>query len=216
MYLNKLSFEYCHKCGFQLKKAKKLPVARSLLKAYQRTKTIQNILTNGYQPLLNKPIYSFQIFEVLLQIIRVCIYFKKYKDIEYHKVVEDLAKINHESNRPPIIQISIKQQFLLISALLKLFEDYPHNVIKFVSSNKLSHWNLTKDMNLIPYWYEKLLDKIAPKPSFTSTLLTPEEVISAIKWLKTQKIEINKANIRQLFQCDFYHNSLGKKIFHVT
>lgn len=213
MYRNALPFVFCHKCGFDLQKSRKLTVPNRLDSAYIRMRRIDSILRRGYIILNKIPIYSFLFFEVFVQIAKLMLAYKKYLSVDHQSCIEKIAKNTRFTKTQPIIrELSVQQQFLIVSTIMELFSHYPKNFKRYVSSNNLTHWLLTKELKGRAFWYEKLLDQIAPQTCFTSDLLTIQEIQNAVKWLKDQGKFVDKATLRRIFTCDFYHNSLGENL----
>ena len=210
MYRNTLPFVFCHKCGFDLRKARKLTVTKTLDSAYIRMKRIDSILKRGYIVQNKIPIYSFLFFEVFVQLAKLMLAHKKNNSTEHQSSIEKIAKkVYFTKAKPIILELSIKQQFLVLSSIMELFEHYPKNFEYYVKANNLTHWLLTKELKGKVFWYETLLDVVAPQTCFISDLLSIDEINSAIKWLNSQRIVVKKSILKQLLNCDFYHNKLG-------
>jgi hypothetical protein len=214
MYRNTLSFVFCHKCGFDLRMARKLTVPKTLDLAFKRMQRIRSILKRGYLVLNKIPIYSFLFFEVFVQLAKLMLAYKKNDSIGHQPKIKNFAKRTRFTKTQPVIrELSIPQQVIILSAIIELFNHYPRNFDRFVKANILTHWLLTKELKKIAFWYENLLNKVAPQTCFTSDLLTVQEIQNAAKWLNTQGIIVNKIILKSLFHCDFYHNSIGKHLF---
>ena len=213
MYRNTLPFVFCHKCGFDLRKARKLTVPKTFNSAFKRMRRIHSILKRGYIVFNKIPVCSFFFFEVFVQIAKLMLAYKKNGSIDHQSKIINIAKRTSFTKTQPVIrELNIPQQFIVLSAIMELFRDYPKNFDRFVKANTLTHWLLTKELREIAFWYEKLLDKVTPKTCFTSDLLTEQEIKNAIKWLKIQGIDINKSSLQKIFKCDFYHNIIGKQL----
>lgn len=216
MYHNTLSFVFCHKCGFDLRKARKRTVPKIFNSAFKRMRRIESVLKRGYIVFNKKPVYSFLFFEVFVQLAKVILAYKKNDSIDHQLKIKNIAQNNHFTKAQPVIrELSITQQFIVLSAIMELFRHYPKNFDRFVKANILTHWLLTRDLKEIAFWYENLLDEVAPQTCFTSDLLTEQEVKNAIEWLKSQGKIVDKATLRRIFCCDFYHNFLGKNL-HIS
>jgi hypothetical protein len=213
MYRNTLPFVFCHKCGFDLRKARKLTVPKTLDLAFKRMQRIRSILKRGYLVLNKIPIYSFLFFEVFVQLAKLMLAYKKNDSIDHQPKIKNFAKRTRFTKTQPVIrELSIPQQFIVLSAIMELFRHYPKKFDRFLKANALTHWLLTRDLKEIAFWYENLLNKVAPQTCFTSDLLTLQEIQNAAKWLTTQGLILNKIILKKLFQCDFYHNKLGANI----
>ncbi|MDD5716231.1 MAG: TniQ family protein [Sulfuricurvum sp.] len=214
MYRNTLSFVFCHKCGFDLRKSRKLTVPKTFDSAFKRMQRIQSILKRGYIVLNKIPVYSFFFFEVFVQLAKMMLPYKKNASIDHQSKIINITKRTRFTKTQPVIrELSIPQQFVVLSAIMELFRHYPKYFEHYVESNNLTHWLLTKELKEKAFWYENLLDKVTPQTCFTSDLLTEQEIQNAAKWLTVQGIIVNKIILKRLFQCDFYHNSIGKHLF---
>ena len=213
MYRNTLPFVFCHKCGFDLRKARKLTVSKIFDSAFKRMRRIHSILNRGYVVFNKIPVYSFFFFEVFVQLAKLMLAYKKNESIDHELKIKEIAKRARLTKTQPVIrELSIPQQFIVLSAIMELFRHYPKNFDRFVKANTLTHWLLTKELKKRAFWYEKLLNDVAPQTCFTSDLLTGQEVKNAIKWLKDQGKIVDKATLHRIFSCDFYHNFLGKNL----
>lgn len=216
MYCNTLPFVFCHKCGFDLRRARKLTVPKTFDLAFKRMSRIQSILKRGYVVFNKIPVYSFLFFEVFVQLAKLILAYKKNNSIDHQPKIKNITKRTRFTKTQPIIrELSILQQFVILSAIMGLFNHHPKNFDHFVKTNSLTHWLLARDLKEIAFWYAKLLDKVAPQTCFTSDLLTFEELSSAINWLKAQGKAMDKAIFTRIFRCDFYHNKIGKELNNI-
>jgi hypothetical protein len=213
MYGNTLPFVFCHKCGFDLRRARKLTVPKTFDLAFKRMSRIQSILKRGYVIFNKIPVYSFLFFEIFVQLAKLILAYKKNNSIDHQPKIKNITKRTRFTKTQPIIrELSIPQQFIVLSAIINLFKNYPHYFEEFIHVNNLGHWLLSRDIRRIPFWYEKLLDQVAPKDCFISYLLTLEEINSTKNWLKANGFEIHKRSLQRMLGCDFYHNCIGKTL----
>jgi len=213
MYKNKESFVFCHKCGYDLRKVRRSTIPRRFAPAIKKIRIINSILNRGYIVLSKKPIYAFLFFEIFVQLAKVILSYKKSSVLNY---IDDIAKfikkIHFSKSRPIIQQLAPRQLLLVLASIMELFGNYPYKFDQYVKANQIGHWPLCRDMKKLPFWYDKLLDKVAPKDCFMSDLITVEEIESAVLWLKKQGIEPNKMELQRIFGCNFYNNIVGKKL----
>lgn len=211
MYCNTLPFVFCQKCGFDLRKARKLTVPKTFNSAFKRMQRIQSILKRGYIVFNKIPVYSFLFFEVFVQLAKLMLAYKKNDFIDHKLKIINIAKRTRFSKTQPVIrELSIPQQFIVLSAIMELFKHYPKIFTRYARANNLTHWLLTKELKERAFWYEKLLDEVAPQTCFISDLVTLEEIDNAMKWLTDRGELTDKATLCRIFDCDFYHNSIGK------
>lgn len=213
MFNTDLVFTFCHKCGYDLKKARKLGVPKLFLPAISKIRHIKSILDRGYTVLDKKAIYSFLFFEVFVQLAKVIITFKRVSTLDYEAdIVRFTKKRRFSKARPVIEQLSTRQLLLIFASMMKLFKNYPHIFDRYIEANQLGHWPLSRDMKKIPFWYDQLLDRVAPKNCFMSDLVTVEEIKNAVIWLRNQGIEPHKMALQRIFGCNFYNNTIGKTL----
>ena len=162
MYEQDKSFKYCHFCGFDLSNTKIETITASSVFINQ-TKKLNDIMKKGFVILGDSCIYSFLFFDVILQIIKKIV---KHKNLELVKEYEIFKYINIKkkipNSLPTHFNFSIKEQFILFSIVMDLFEEYPIRLKSFILKNKLSHWQMLKDMAYISYWYDELINSIFP------------------------------------------------------
>lgn len=217
MHNNKDTFVFCHKCGCDLTKATKLTVPKLLSPAIRQIRHVQSILEKGYTVLDKKAIYSFLFFEVFIQLTKVMLTYKKTSALDYEVNIAKFAKkIQFSQSRPIIEQLSTRQLLLILASIMGLFKNYPHVFDRYVKANQLGHWPLSRDMKRLPFWYDQLLDRIAPRECFMSDLITLEEIKSAMTWLRKQGIGPHKMALQRIFGCNFYNNGIGKTLINLA
>jgi hypothetical protein len=196
-----------------LKKARKLGVPTLFSPAIRKIRHIKSILDRRYTVLDKKAIYSFLFFEVFVQLAKVIITYKRVSTLDYGAdITRFTVKKCFSKARPVIEQLSTHQLLLVLVSIMGLFKNYPHIFDRYVKANQLGHWSLSRDMKKIPFWYDQLLDRVAPRDCFMSDLVTSEEIKSAINRLRNQGIEPHKMALQRIFRCNFYNNIIGKNI----
>ena len=100
--------------------------------------------------------------------------------------------------------LSIKEQFIIFSIIMDLFEEYPIKFKRFILENKISHWQMTRDMPYISYWYNELINCITPREIYNSRMITDEEIQNAKKYLILHGIEVNKSSMSRITGCNFH------------
>ncbi|MDD2356455.1 MAG: TniQ family protein [Thiovulaceae bacterium] len=216
MHSNTYSFKYCYKCKFELSSSHPSLIDSHLLQHLPQHKKLISALHNGYITFQKRPVYSFYFFDVLLQLTKKLLRNNKHKFFDFHESFQYLKSINKMRIKPIGNLITIQQQYILFTLLIHLFENYPYNFIEYIKANKLSHWQLTQDMDYVPFWYETLVNEISPQVVPFSKLVTDEEIEAAKKYLLANNIPINKANLTRLLGCNFFssYNDLKERISH--
>lgn len=209
IYGKNKSFKYCYNCGFDLSKSIVKPLQKLGLNIKYVDK-INTILDDGYIQFKNFIVYSFVFFNVIIQISKKILRHKKYHGIEKIKLSKYLnVKQKMRSNISIFNQISIKEQFILFSIIMKLFENYPINFHSYISINKLTYWQMIRDMENVSFWYSNLLNTISPKEIYLSKMITKEEIKNAKEYLIKNNIEVNKSSMSRITGCNF-HSSYNK------
>lgn len=139
--------------------------------------------------------------------------YKKVSTLNYEANIAKFTKKRHfAKSRPVIEQLSTRQLLLALASIMVFFKNYPNVFDQYFQVNQLGHWALSRDMKKIPFWYDQLLDRVAPKDCFVSDHITVEEIKSAMNWLRNQGIEPHKMALQRIFGCNFYNNIIGKNI----
>lgn len=203
MFNNELSYEYCCNCGFKLANSDVKYIKNK--SKYELNFSLINIMEKGYIQLGDYYIYSFLFFEVISHISKLILSSKKIRinGIE-NRILKQISKKTFLSSKSSFSQISIKEQYLLFSIILSIFEKFPKNLELFISQNKLSNFDMLKDMKNIPYWYEKLVNDISPKVIYSARMVSKEEILNGIKYLKKRDILVNQSNLTKLLGYNFF------------
>lgn len=203
MFENKLTYEFCSNCGFELMNSD-VKYIKNLFRYKLNCKLI-SILNKGYVHLGDYYIYSFLFFDVFSHISKLILSAKKTKinGIE-NKMIKKISKKDFLTTKNSFSQITIKEQYILFSIILSMFQKLPKKLKLFVTQNSLSNFEMVRDMKTIPYWYEKLINSISPKIVYPSKILTEKEILNAIKYLRKRNILVNQLNLTSLLGCNFF------------
>lgn len=203
MFNNELTYEFCCNCGFELANSDVRYIKNE--SRYKLNFSLINIMEKGYIQLGDYYIYSFLFFEVISHISKLILSSKKIRinGIE-NRILKQISKKSFLSSKSSFSQISIKEQCLLFSIILSIFEKFPKNFELFITQNKLSNFDMVKDMKNIPYWYEKIVNEISPKIVYLARMVSEEEILNGIKYLKKSDILVNQANLTKLLGYNFF------------
>lgn len=210
MFKNNNDFTYCYKCGFELKKSRKQSVYKSISRYIKSTKKLSRVMNNGYIILNKQSVYSFHFFEVINQLIKLILIQRRRTSLN-KKVFKYITQKKFSSAKPAFHQLTIKEQLIVFAISMKVFDNYPNRLKNYILQNNLSHWELTKDMAYIPFWYEEFINKVNPKLVSHSTFITKQEIDAAKRYLKSKNMIVNKANLTRLLGCNFFssYNNLS-------
>ena len=213
MFENELTYEFCSNCGFELTNSDVKYVKNE--SRYKLNCKLINIMEKGYIQLGDYYIYSFLFFEVISHISKLILSSKKtIINSMDNKILKKISRKNFLSTKSSFSQISIKEQYILFSIILLIFEEFPKNFKLFITQNNLSNFEMIKDMKVVPYWYEKSVNEISPKIVYIARMVTQEEIRNGIKYLKKRDILVNQANLTKLLGYNFFSSySLLKTLF---
>jgi len=202
MYKDKLPFGNCHKCGFELKKARKTGIRGRYLSARSSQQKILSVLNQGYAKFYNNTVYSFCFFDTVNQLAKIILLKQNFGFIEKHALFELLQNCKAKrfnSSKSIYMQLDIKESFALFGLIWHLFEAYPKNLEQFIHANSLTHWDMVKEIRYLSFWYDNLVNNIIPRYIAFGDMITMGEIANGKKYLASQRLEINKANLSRLF-----------------
>ncbi len=185
---------HCYRCGHEYAKSETEPVDGGSY-GLEAIASLHRILDHGFFHTGDMWTYSFAFFSVLKQLVKVAYWWGKTEGFLDHEVMT--GKIAYLSGRPRlnlIENIPLKEQYLLFSGLMRLFEDFPSRLIRFCETNKVRKTDLTKDMHSVPFWYSNVAERFNGE----YCAISPEEVSSVITYLKDRRIPISAAKVSRL------------------
>lgn len=203
MFNNELGYEFCSNCGFKLTKSD-IKYLRNDIK-YKLNCNLINILKKGYIQLGYYYIYSFLFFDVISHISKLILSSKKTK-IDYieNKILRKISKKHFLTSKTFFSQISIKEQYMLFGIIISIFQEFPEKLESFMTQNQLSNFEMVRDIKVVPYWYEESVNEISPKIVYIARMISEEEILNGIKYLKKRDILVNKSNLTKLLGCNFF------------
>lgn len=216
MFGNELTYEFCSNCGFELINSD-IKYVKNAIK-YDLNYKLIDILNKGYIQLGDYYIYSFLFFDVISHICRLILLTKKSKvnSIE-NRILKRISEKVFSTAKSSFSQISIKEQHILFNIIISIFEEFPEKFGLFMTENNLSNFQMIRDMDTIPYWYHKSVNDIQPKIIYDAKMITEEEILNGIKYLKKKDILVNQSNLTKLLGYNFFSSynqlkSLLKKL----
>lgn len=203
MFNNELSYEYCCNCGFKLANSDVKYIKNK--SKYELNCNLINILKKGYIQLEDYYIYSFVFFDIISHISKLILSSKKtiINGIE-NKILKKISRKDFLTSKSSFSQISIKEQYILFSIILSIFEKFPKKFELFITQNKLSNFEMLRDIKVVPYWYEKSVNEISPKIVYLARMVSEEEILNGIKYLRKSDILVNQANLTKLLGYNFF------------
>ena len=214
MYQNKLSFQYCYKCGFDLKQSKTVILNKEMQSNLFLYEKLLDTLNKGYIVLNQSFVYSFYFFDAMIQLSKKTLRHRYTEFIKNNINFEYLQTITLKPSQIIQQHLSIIEQYVINCIIMNLFENYPKNFERYLKTNKLSHWQTLQDMGYVSFWFESLTNSLVPFKIYNAKLITNEEIESAKAYLISKGIIVNKSNMSRLTGCDFHssYNKLGNHI----
>lgn len=188
---------HCYACGHKLSDQIQVESLRILSESYglKAISKLHDILGSGYIMLGNQPVYSPLFFIGLRQLAKLIYGFRRYAGLMGHESTARLIEWKLSgSSRLKLENIPLRQQYLLFSGIMWMFEEYPSRVLAYATKNSLGKALLVKDLVTIPYWYQlivEVFDKTIPS-------VAADEVRSAVKYLADRGVPVCKAEVMRL------------------
>ena len=116
--------------------------------------------------------------------------------LEKNGLAEKELPVSDIRGIPYVMELDIKQQYILFSALMKIFENQK-NIIKFCTENKITVKKISRSMDYVPFWFAKTYDAI----NKTKYFYTLEEIKNGLIYFQTHEIINYSPKSRLKFQC---------------
>jgi Zn ribbon nucleic-acid-binding protein len=187
----------CWKCGFKFQDAEPEFINKKS-KSVEMLKKTMDILTKGWFHFDGKVYYSIAYFKIVKQLAKL-IYNKKFR--ENYILLKELEYLNIELPSKEITSSKFMEEFIEIKEALAIFTavfdilQNSKNLISFIKTNNIPIYELKKDLDNIPFFFENIIWKFYKQPYSP----TYNEVKSAIKWMKKNNIPVNWSNLREIF-----------------
>jgi hypothetical protein len=184
-------FPHCYKCGLSFKETKPEYINPDSygLKAIKR---LYKILDTGIFNFENNYTYSFFFFTVLKYLTKVVYHSESNTGFLDHEIMnKSIIHLNKKPKQNLIENVPLKEQYLLFSGLMKMFEDFPKYFIEFCNANGLLKTKLSKDMKYIPFWYKEIINTFSREHNTISL----EEIKSVIRYLEKRRIMVTKSRV---------------------
>ena len=197
----------CHKCEKDFRENLVIKINSNFEYGLKAINWFEKGLNDGYFIIDDEKINSLFVFESFTA-LRSIVDKKNELNLEDFPLIEEyktnckkLEKYNSKK------ALSIQKEFLLTSLVFYLFEEFPNNLLRFVSKNKLTHRDFFHGFKDIPFWYKKIIDKFIPIENKIGREINESEVIGAIKYLESIGERVNIINVADIVGC---HPSVHK------
>jgi len=191
-------FPHCRKCGFSFKSAEPefIDEKSSGLKAIEK---LYSILDTGIFEFEDRNIYSFFFFDVLNHFTKLVKWgYRKNLPIEEYILRNNTLPVSNISGIPYAMELDIRQQFVLFSALMDLFKS-KENILKYCTDNNITVKKLSRSIKYIPFWFKEIYD-IMNKKCYSYTI---QEIGNALTCLNNQGINPTFKNLYKIFGISF-------------
>ncbi|MFY4818410.1 TniQ family protein [Aliarcobacter butzleri] len=197
----------CHKCEKDFRENLVIKINSNFEYGLKAINWFEKGLNDGYFIIDDEKINSLFVFESFT-VLRSIVDRKNELNLEYFPLIEEYKTIckkleKYNSKKA----LSIQKEFLLTSLVFYLFEEFPNNLLNFVSKNKLTHRDFLHGFKDIPFWYRKKIDNHIPIENKIGRKINENEVIGAIKYLESIGERVNIINIAKIVGC---HPSIHK------
>ena len=192
--LNDGNFPHCRKCGFSFMTAESEFISENSY-GLKAIKALYGILDGGIFMFENRPVYSFLFFNVLNYFTKLVKYgYRKGLRLEESYLEENGLPISDIRGIPYVMELDIRQQYALFSALIKIFENQ-ENITGFCAENKITVKKISRSMDCVPFWFTETYDSInKAKYCYTS-----EEIKNGLIYLRKHGIRPGLKNLLKKF-----------------
>ncbi len=203
--LNDGDFPHCRKCGFSFMTAESEFISENSY-GLKAIKALYRILDGGIFMFENRPVYSFLFFDMLNHFTKLVKYgYRKSLRLEENYLEENELPISGIRGIPYVMELDIRQQYALFSALTRIFENQ-ENISKFCAENKITVKKISRSMDYIPFWFSKFYNKI----NKVKYIYSYDEVKNVLNYLKRQDIRLTSKNLKKHLGITFSNKKLIK------
>lgn len=192
-------FPNCSKCGFIFRNA--VPEFFSPLSfGLEAIRWLYEILDSGVFVFKGRNgesryTYSFLFFNVLRQLLKIVRCKRLDKTfLDNEELTKGIDMTDTRKGPGFLEEVPLKEQYLLFSGAMKVFEDFPESLIAFCEANGLGKTELTKDMKYIPFWYCHIAELFDHENRYVGI----EEVKSVIGYLRRRGKNVNLTEISKV------------------
>jgi hypothetical protein len=194
---------FCGKCGrdFRNIECKKIP--KEFVYGLKAVVWFERGLRKGYFTIGGKPIYSLWIFEAST-ILQWLLDRKQDLVLEEFPMIDAYKSLCDDQNESNFnVEKEIYRSFFLNAMIYYLFRNWPKNFIAFANDNSLTHKHFLHVSKKKSFWYKETIDELVPMQNRVGRKITKEEVLGAIKYLKSRGEKVTQASTAKIVGCHF-------------
>lgn len=151
-------FPHCYHCGFYFQSASPELTPKNSY-GVKAVSILINTLDNGFfQISSSRYLYSNLYFAIVFQLTKIIYFWGNTKLILAHETLQITLEPQGISGYHHLEYITLKDQYLLFSAIVQILSNFPVNLISFIKNNRLSKTPLIKDMTYVPYLYAEIAE----------------------------------------------------------
>lgn len=196
-----------------MRKSKKQTLKENLSYGIHAQQKLMDILKKGYIKFEDRWVYSFVFFITIMQITKL-IFLRKHSYFinqnPLFKMLKDKLSEHIKLSPPVFNRLNVQELFALFELMMYIFDNYPKNFKSFMKENRLTYWDMVKEIKYLSFWYDTLVNDLTPRYVAFGDIITKEEIKNAKKYLKRNGMNIIKANLQRLFGTRNYFFKLKK------
>lgn len=187
-------FPSCSHCGFLFKEAQ-VEVIDGNSYGLKAIEQLYDILEGGTARVGDDLVYSILFFGVIHQLSKLAYFWGRTEGLLNHEVMTDFVEcLPWTPKATQLTEVRLKEQFLLFSGLMHLFDNYPANLQEYCHRIGVGKTELSKDLHIIPFWYKKVVDRFDQSVCPVSG----EEVSSALCYMAKRDMRFTQKGVSGL------------------
>lgn len=194
---------YCSHCGADLSLTNLPKIPSNYLLQLPSIDWFENGLQRGYFKIDSTKVWSAMFFYVLNRLRHLLNTKENLRLDEFPLTYEYMELCKRLAHYHSTKMNAVKRNFILNGMIFYLFKKFPTNFINFINQNHIVYREFTHGFKYIPYWYERMLAGLIPKENKKGRLISKNEVLGAIEYLKRKGKIVNQLNVAEIVGCHF-------------
>ena len=187
-------FPNCDLCGFPLREAEVEGIVQD---SYGLTAIdkIYKVIDSGFLMMNGVPVYSFLFFKIVHHLCKAAYFWDKTARFLDHEIMRhQLDDLPWGQKARELEDVRLKEQYLLFSGVMHLFDPYPRNFLDYCVRNGLGKTDLTKDLRVIPFWFLEITDRF----DLEYWPVSEEEVRNATQYVIAHDMRRDRKTVEEL------------------